>query len=89
MIEPSEQTVDDRPVWSSWREVPAVVLHPAHLRKTIGVAFFVGTVLFTINQLDVVIAGGIKPARCRQDQPHLSRAFLRFKLRPPRWAPRQ
>ena len=61
MIKPSEQTVDDRPVWSSWREVPAVVLHPTHLRKTIGVALFIGTVLFTINQLDVVIAGGITP----------------------------
>ena len=61
MIEPSEQMVDDRPVWSSWREVPAVVLHPAHLRKTIGVALFVGTILFTINQLDVVIAGGVTP----------------------------
>ncbi len=61
MLEQNEPPADDRPVWSSWREAPAVVLHPAHLRKTIGVALFVGTILFTINQLDVVVAGGASP----------------------------
>lgn len=45
------------PTWSGWREIPAVCLYPGHLRKTIAVALVVGTVLFLINQLDVVLAG--------------------------------
>lgn len=32
-------------------------LHAGHLRKTIAVALVVGTVLFLINQVDVVLAG--------------------------------
>lgn len=52
------QELDARLVWSHWREIPAVVLAPVHLRKTIGVAMVVGTVLFAINQLDVVLSGG-------------------------------
>lgn len=59
LIEPNEPSVDDRPGWSTWREIPAVVLYPAHLRRTIAIAAIVGTVLFTINQLDVVLAGGL------------------------------
>lgn len=34
-----------------------MIAHPAHLRKTIGVAVVVGTVLFAVNQLDVVLRG--------------------------------
>lgn len=45
------------PTWSSWREVPRVVLHPPHLRRTLVIAAVVGTVLFAINQLDVVMRG--------------------------------
>jgi hypothetical protein len=33
------------------------VLYRPHLRKTIGIAVLVGTVLFAINQLDVVLRG--------------------------------
>ena len=33
-----------------------MVLHPGHLRKTVAVALVVGTVLFFINQLDVVLS---------------------------------
>jgi hypothetical protein len=52
------------------------------------VALFVGTVLFTINQLDCRHRRRHHGARRGQDQPHLPRALLRFKLWPPRWAPR-
>lgn len=34
-----------------------VVLRPANLRRTIAVAVLVGTVLFCINQFDVVASG--------------------------------
>jgi hypothetical protein len=40
-----------------WREAPAVVLYPPHLRTTLAIALVVGTVLFCINQLDVVLRG--------------------------------
>jgi hypothetical protein len=40
-----------------WREAPAVVLYPPHLRRTVAIALIVGTVLFSINQLDVVVRG--------------------------------
>jgi hypothetical protein len=32
-------------------------MHPPHLRKTTTIALVVGTVLFCINQLDVVLRG--------------------------------
>ena len=34
-----------------------VVTYPRHLNKTVLIALFVGTVLFCINQLDVVLRG--------------------------------
>ena len=43
--------------WSRMGEIPPVVLHRSHLTRTVVVALVVGTVLFTINQLDVVLAG--------------------------------
>ena len=43
--------------WSDLPEALRVVLRGANLRKTIGIALFVGTVLFLINQLDVVVSG--------------------------------
>lgn len=45
------------PTWSSLREAPRVVLHRPHLTRTLSVALVVGSVLFAINQLDVVVAG--------------------------------
>lgn len=45
------------PTWSTWREAPTVVLHPSHLTRTVLIALVVGTLLFCINQLDVVIRG--------------------------------
>jgi hypothetical protein len=45
------------PTWGRWREAPAVVFYPPHLRKTVAIALVVGTILFCINQLDVVVRG--------------------------------
>ena len=45
------------PTWSTPREAARVVLHRPHLKSTIRVALVVGTVLFAINQLDVVLRG--------------------------------
>lgn len=51
--QPDAEAAD--PTWATWREALTVVLHPRHLRKTVGIALVVGTILFAINQLDVVI----------------------------------
>ena len=45
------------PTWSRWPDAVRVVLHPPHLRKSVAIALIVGTVLFGINQLDVVLRG--------------------------------
>ena len=45
------------PTWSTWRGALAVVAYGPHLRRTILVALVVGTVIFCINQLDVVLRG--------------------------------
>jgi hypothetical protein len=47
--------VETRPSWSNFRQARAVVAYRPHLRKTIRVALVVGTILFSINQLDVVL----------------------------------
>lgn len=47
----------ERPTWSTPRQALAVVAHRPHLRATVRIALAVGTVLFAINQLDVVIRG--------------------------------
>ena len=43
--------------WTTWREATAIVCYRPHLRKTATIALVVGTVLFCINQLDVVLRG--------------------------------
>lgn len=45
------------PPWGTWREALRVCAHRPHLVKTVTVALVVGTILFTINQLDVVVQG--------------------------------
>jgi hypothetical protein len=45
------------PRWSTWGEAPAVVFHLPYLRRTLGIAGVVGTVLFAINHLDEVLEG--------------------------------
>ena len=47
----------DTPTWSTLPEAIRVVTFPRHLRSTLTIAFIVGTVLFMVNQLDVVIKG--------------------------------
>ncbi len=45
------------PTWTTWAEAVGVVCHRPHFRKTATIALVVGTVLFCINQLDVVLRG--------------------------------
>lgn len=45
------------PTWSSWREAVTVIAYRSHLRQTVTIALVVGTVLFCVNQLDVVLRG--------------------------------
>ena len=50
--------MDESPfAWTTWREAARVVAYPPHLRKCVTIALVVGTVLFAINQLDVVLRG--------------------------------
>jgi hypothetical protein len=44
-----------RPSWATWREAVSVIAYRPHLRRTIRVALLVGTIIFSINQLDVVL----------------------------------
>lgn len=46
-----------RDTWTSPREALEVASRREHLVQTVAVALVVGTVLFAINQLDVVMAG--------------------------------
>ncbi|MGH9301121.1 MAG: nitrate/nitrite transporter NrtS [Acidimicrobiales bacterium] len=43
--------------WTGWRQALRVVLIPAHLSRTVLTALVVGTALFAINHLDMVLAG--------------------------------
>src|SRR6266705_597083 len=47
-----------KPSWETWDEIPNVCFHRPFVRRTIATALIVGTTLFMINQLDVVMAGG-------------------------------
>ncbi len=49
------------PSWSTWRELPAVITYPRHLRKTLTVVLCVGTAFFVMNQLGVIISGHAMP----------------------------
>ncbi|MGH7920571.1 MAG: nitrate/nitrite transporter NrtS [Candidatus Dormibacteraceae bacterium] len=42
----------------AWLATLSVCLLPANVLRTVAVALVVGTVLFAINQLDVVLSGG-------------------------------
>ena len=44
-------------MWTGPGEAVVVIRHPPHLRRTLLTTVIVGTVLFCINQLDVVLAG--------------------------------
>src|SRR5271166_6247409 len=45
------------PTWSRWHEAFRVVGYPPYLKRTVRIALIVGSILFTINHLDEVIAG--------------------------------
>jgi hypothetical protein len=45
------------PTWATWREALRVIAYGPHLRRTTLIALLVGTVLFCINHLDVVVRG--------------------------------
>lgn len=45
------------PTWATWREALGVIRYRPHLVRTIRITFIVGTILFVINQLDVVVHG--------------------------------
>ena len=46
-----------RPTWSRVGEIPGVCLDLRNLRQSVATAALVGTVLFFINQADVVFGG--------------------------------
>lgn len=56
---PGEQIASEAPspTWGTLREALTVILYRPHLRKTVTIALTVGTILFCINQLDVVLRG--------------------------------
>src|SRR5207248_7746610 len=70
---------DTSPTWGTWREAVRVVLYRPHLRKTVTIALVVGTVLFSINQLDVVRRR--RPAGLGEVGGHLPGAVLRLERR--------
>lgn len=45
------------PTWATWRQALRVVGYRPHLVRTVRIALIVGTLLFAINQLDVVVRG--------------------------------
>jgi hypothetical protein len=45
------------PTWTTWREALTLLTRPRLLRRTTTIALVVGTILFGINQLDVVLRG--------------------------------
>lgn len=47
----------ETPQWGTWNEAPRVCFHPRNLRLSVTAALLVGTVLFLINQADVVFTG--------------------------------
>ena len=54
--------IDDRyPTWQRWQEIPRVCLDQRNLRSTLVAAAIVGTLLFVINQLDLVLSGHAGP----------------------------
>lgn len=60
MTEPptSPSGVPPAPTWATVPEALRVCRHPPHLKRAVVTAVVVGTVLFAINQLNVVLADG-------------------------------
>jgi len=51
----------EAPTWSTAREALRVIAHPAYLRVNLALTVVVGSLLFAINQLDVVLRGDATP----------------------------
>ncbi|MGC8488213.1 MAG: hypothetical protein ACP5QO_08335 [Clostridia bacterium] len=49
---------EQSPTWTRWRDIPAVVVHPANLRSTGTIALVVGALLFLVNDLDTMLRSG-------------------------------
>ncbi len=49
--------VDSAESWSTWKEACRLCARRPYLVKAVRIALFVGTILFAINQLDVVLTG--------------------------------
>ena len=56
-VEGSDPVLFSIPTSSTVGDMPAVVRYPPHLRRSLLTAVIVGTILFVINQLDVVMGG--------------------------------
>ncbi|MGH2843495.1 MAG: nitrate/nitrite transporter NrtS [Solirubrobacteraceae bacterium] len=54
---PADQPAQHALSWRGPREALRVIGRPRHLHRTATTALIVGTVLFVINQLNVVVAG--------------------------------
>ena len=57
MTTPAPDPSEPVPTWTTPREAIRVVARRRHLRATTRIAAVVGSILFGINQLDVVLAG--------------------------------
>jgi hypothetical protein len=53
---------DEVPTWSTPAEAARLICRRRNLLRTVGVAAVVGTVLFCINQLDIVVGGNATSA---------------------------
>lgn len=43
--------------WSTWHDLPAVIVAPANLKKTVTIALVIGTLFVAMNQLGVILSG--------------------------------
>jgi hypothetical protein len=43
--------------WSTWAEAISIIAAPHNLKRTLSVAFIVGSTFFAMNQLNVIVAG--------------------------------
>ncbi len=53
----SATNATNRPTWTSRRQIPTVCAYWPHLKRTVTTALIVGSILFAINQFDVVLRG--------------------------------
>lgn len=47
--------------WRTRREMVAMITRPQHVKRTLTIAFVVGTVFFVMNQLGIILAGHTTP----------------------------